>query len=342
MKIALVGTEWTGVRYGAGGLEHLLLGWATELADRHDVFVVSFTDRTRLRAYHEPDERFLRVDIETPSQLTAAIADNSIDAAVLNNRPTWIEHVPESIVVLHNYSPAWDDTRSPIGSDAVVDAVRRARSVATVSNALAAHVASVSGRTADAVVHPFVDSVLLTEPIREERLSQVLFPSRLLKKKGIEVKRRGAMPRHEFVFTNYIAPWKEPTPEHVELRALIDETPGCVLVPAMATRREMSDAIGRAQIVAVPSIEPEGFGLASIEAQAMGTPVVASDIGGLREGVRDPAALAIAGDTDSLQHALERVASEAVDRTALRGWVAERFHPRVSAMSLERVLEHPH
>lgn len=343
MRIALVGTEWTPVREGAGGLEHLLLGWAHELADRRDVVVVSFTDRARPDVYDEPGEPFLRVDLETPSDLSEAIITNDIDMVVLNNRPGWVEYAPLSIVVLHNFSVAWNDTRQPIGHGALIEAIRHIPAVATVSRALADHVVSVTGRNADAVVHPFVDSVLLAEQLPAERESQVLFPSRLLKKKGVEVlvevKRRGAMPRHEFLFTDFIAPWKQPTPEHDALRSLVEQTPGCRLVPAVTTRAEMARVLGAVSVVAVPSIEPEGFGLATIEAQAMGTPVVASDIGGLREALKDQGALATPGDVDSLQHALERTTAAPVDHAALRAWVSERFHPRVSAANLERALE---
>ncbi|MGL5734601.1 MAG: glycosyltransferase, partial [Beijerinckiaceae bacterium] len=43
-----------------------------------------------------------------------------------------------------------------------------------------------------------------------------------------------------------------------------------------------------ADVVAVPSIEPEAFGRTAVEAQAMGAPVVVSDLGALAETVRAP------------------------------------------------------
>jgi glycosyltransferase involved in cell wall biosynthesis len=46
---------------------------------------------------------------------------------------------------------------------------------------------------------------------------------------------------------------------------------------------DMPAAYLAASVVAVPSTEPESFGRAAVEAQAMGTPVVVSDLGGLRE-----------------------------------------------------------
>jgi glycosyltransferase involved in cell wall biosynthesis len=46
---------------------------------------------------------------------------------------------------------------------------------------------------------------------------------------------------------------------------------------------DMPAAYLAASVVAVPSTEPESFGRVAVEAQAMGTPVVVSDLGGLRE-----------------------------------------------------------
>jgi glycosyltransferase involved in cell wall biosynthesis len=46
---------------------------------------------------------------------------------------------------------------------------------------------------------------------------------------------------------------------------------------------DMPAAYLAASVVAVPSTEPESFGRVAVEAQAMGTPIVVSDLGGLRE-----------------------------------------------------------
>ena len=48
---------------------------------------------------------------------------------------------------------------------------------------------------------------------------------------------------------------------------------------------DMPTAYMLADVVVAPSIEPEGFGRVAVEAQAMGRPVIASDIGGLRESI---------------------------------------------------------
>jgi glycosyltransferase involved in cell wall biosynthesis len=50
----------------------------------------------------------------------------------------------------------------------------------------------------------------------------------------------------------------------------------------------MPAAFLAASVVAVPSTEPEAFGRSAVEAQAMGTPVVVSDLGAVPETVLAP------------------------------------------------------
>ena len=50
----------------------------------------------------------------------------------------------------------------------------------------------------------------------------------------------------------------------------------------------MPAAFMAASVVTVPSIEPEAFGRSAVEAQAMGTPVVVSELGAVPETVLAP------------------------------------------------------
>jgi glycosyltransferase involved in cell wall biosynthesis len=50
----------------------------------------------------------------------------------------------------------------------------------------------------------------------------------------------------------------------------------------------MPAALLAASLVTVPSTEPEAFGRSAVEAQAMGTPVVTSDLGAVAETVLAP------------------------------------------------------
>ena len=53
---------------------------------------------------------------------------------------------------------------------------------------------------------------------------------------------------------------------------------------------DMPAAFRAASVVAVPSVEPEAFGRSAVEAQALGAPVVVSDLGAVPETVLAPAA----------------------------------------------------
>jgi glycosyltransferase involved in cell wall biosynthesis len=99
------------------------------------------------------------------------------------------------------------------------------------------------------------------------------------------------------------------------------------------------EALRRAAFAVVPSVMPETFGLAALEAGAAGKAVVASGIGGLREVVADgeTGLLVPPGDEDALRHGLqtliddpglrERMGSAALRRAAdyAPGEVVPRF-----------------
>jgi len=101
----------------------------------------------------------------------------------------------------------------------------------------------------------------------------------------------------------------------------------------------MPAALTLADVVAVPSIEPEAFGRVAVEAQAAGVPVVASDLGATAETVLAPPATPAegrtgwrvpAGDAAALAAALgEALALSPAARAALaaraRAHVGARF-----------------
>jgi glycosyltransferase involved in cell wall biosynthesis len=85
------------------------------------------------------------------------------------------------------------------------------------------------------------------------------------------------------------------------LRARVELEPGALL---LESRSDVPDVMADLDVLALPSIEPESYGLVLVEALASGTPVVASDHGGAPEIVArarpGTAAVAPPGDADAL------------------------------------------
>ncbi len=115
-------------------------------------------------------------------------------------------------------------------------------------------------------------------------------------------------------------------------RHLVDglsEIPG-VTVLGPWPRELVMEAVRRCLFAVVPSIWPEPFGLVALEAAAAGKPIVASDIGGLRDIVVDgeTGSLVAPGDPGGLRAALVRLIADPGLRKrmgAAAAWRAESF-----------------
>lgn len=96
-----------------------------------------------------------------------------------------------------------------------------------------------------------------------------------------------------------------------------------------------------ADVVVIPSLIPEAFGLVALEAMAAGTVVVASDIGGLPEAVADAGPLFPPGDAIRLAEILEVLATsaETLEDYRRRGWaLAQSMDWSVISRRLEEAL----
>lgn len=130
-----------------------------------------------------------------------------------------------------------------------------------------------------------------------------------------------------------------------ELDALVAARGLAGLVRRVGHCTDMPAAFRAASVVAVPSVEPEAFGRSAVEAQALGTPVVVSDLGAVPETVLSPPEVAAgqrtgwrvpAGDAPALAAALtEALALGASARDALAR--RERAHVEAN-FSLERMV----
>ncbi|KQT53524.1 glycosyl transferase [Methylobacterium sp. Leaf456] len=108
-----------------------------------------------------------------------------------------------------------------------------------------------------------------------------------------------------------------------ELDALIEARGLTGIVRRTGHCTDMPAAFRAASVVAVPSVEPEAFGRSAVEAQALGIPVVVSDLGAVPETVLAPP------DVDPAQRTGWRV--PAGDAVALADALAEALTLRASA-----------
>ena len=337
MRIALVGTELAPVREGAGALETLLDGWGTQLAREGDeVHLVGArgTDDCGWEALLH------RHDLDRGSELGEILARIDPEVVVLDNRPGWQEQVQApTLHLLHNWPDAWElGGRDPAGL------IGRA-GVAAVSGALAAAAASTLGRDREsvAVVAPFVGDAF-TRLDADPTPGWVLAPNRLLAKKGVRqlvaASHEPALAAKRIGITDFLSPWAAPTEEHRALRAVVTGAPSCELVPPPTTREAMAALVSRAEVVVVPSIGPEGFGMVAAEAQAVGVPVVSSGLGGLAEVTLAPSRTVDPFDAPELADAI--VAASGVgnaDRLALRREARRRWSLGRSVISLRAAIE---
>lgn len=339
MRVAIVGTDLCAVDARGGGLEQVLRRWARWLAARHEVVVVS---RRVGRPAPPTTEPFEVVDFARTADLGELLRDLRPDVVSLHNRPQWADRCPPGVpvaVTFHNYPPAWKVRPGPV--------FRTGRPVAlsAVSSALAVAAAARVGEAAGAVdvTPPSIDPVYLAGGARRpERV--VLAPNRLLRKKGVEellaVARRPQLAAVTFSFADLISPWVRPTAEHRSLRAAVRSVPNATLFPPARTAEELAARYRSAAVVACPVREPEGLGLVALEAQACGTPLVTTDLGGLREATFSPNRCIPPGDDEALTAALVAALDEGTAASRpVRAQVRARHSPEASGAVFEAFVE---
>jgi glycosyltransferase involved in cell wall biosynthesis len=102
--------------------------------------------------------------------------------------------------------------------------------------------------------------------------------------------------------------------------------------------RQMPEAFAASDIALFPVIEPEAFGRGAVEAQAMGVPVIASDLGGFTETVREGETgfLTPPGNAPALAAAIERMIDLGPEKRAQMGATARaRVHKLYSKSALQ-------
>ena len=123
-------------------------------------------------------------------------------------------------------------------------------------------------------------------------------------------------------------PLRAPLEEKVQRLGLRERIRFC---GHLGDRRQISSLLSSARLLALPSLIPESFSLAGIEALAAGTPVVSFGLGGMGEWLRDGenGLVAAAGDANDLARQMSRLIDDRALAEAMgrRGYalVARRF-----------------
>jgi phosphatidylinositol alpha-mannosyltransferase len=136
-------------------------------------------------------------------------------------------------------------------------------------------------------------------------------------------------------------------PEDVRLELVgvgADELPpaanGNVVAHGRVPDRERDRLLASADVLCAPSLGGESFGLVLAEAMAAGTPVVASDVDGYRELVRDDCGrLVPPGDAATLAGSLRELLDDAPLRARLAAGARERVRPLAWPHVADRILD---
>ena len=149
----------------------------------------------------------------------------------------------------------------------------------------------------------------------------ILMPNRLTRWKGqlVFIEALAKLPNRNFEAV-MIGDAQERDAYVAELLSAVDRLDLSQVVRIPGHCRDMPAALMAADVVVAPSIEPEAFGRAAVEAQAMGRPIVASSLGAQTETIADGVTgfLFPSGDAEALAKGIEKaLAMTADERTAM-------------------------
>lgn len=217
-----------------------------------------------------------------------------------------------------------------------MSALQRAHRVLTLSNYVRERLLQ-SGLGSDrvAVLAPWVELPPGAVSTRDE---SVLFVGRLTREKALTTLLK-ALALVQVPFKAVIAGDGPLRPNCERVAAQLSLDPSVHFRGWLATAA-LEEEYARCALLVVPSLWPEPFGMVGPEAMAHGKPVVAFDVGGVREWLVDGVngLFAHAGDTAALAAAIQRVLTNAELRARLgagaRDYVAKRFSRTVQVTRL--------
>lgn len=345
MRIAIVGTELAPLDSSSGALEKLSIGWAGHLY-RMGLNVSLFSSA---RPRTSPPVGTKLFTFNHARELSGMFRRYQIDIAIFNNRPLWnADGIVGRINIFHNYDDAWA-LPSDFDELSLVRALKDSRNLAVSQTLASATVRRFPDINID-VLYPFVDDAFLLSNgsrlrgrIKQEPL-RLLFPNRTLEKKGlrwlIDTIDNHLSTSVSLTVVHNISPWKQETAEHRELIALAKSRPYVKIEQRKQTVFELINMYRRHDVIVTPSIKEEGLGLIPLEAQALGIPVVASNLGGLKESVFQPNRLVPVNAQLELAEAIVEVSSISEQKsTAIASHVAKKFSGNHSSDNLKKEIE---
>lgn len=227
-------------------------------------------------------------------------------------------------------------------------ALARADHVTATGMRLAAATLRYAPKSTPVTVVPYgVDLTRFTPHERRDDRPEVVVGAvaRLSREKGLDVLLRAVAHIGERVPLRVVLAGDGPERAKLERLAGELDLTGRVEFRGEVTHETVPDVLAGLDIFAMPS-RAEGFGVAALEAQAMGLPVVGSRVHGIPDTVDDgrTGLLVPPNDVEALAGAIERLATDAGLRRSLggagRAFVEARYRWQENAAQMERLYQH--
>lgn len=279
---------------GSGSVEVCMLAIAKHLAAQHTVTIVS----RRLAGLSAVSKRhnvtIMRVAVgQSRSYIAAVIAhikDRHYDLIQVDNRPSFVTYVkqafPKTPVVLFLHSLTFVPPKATI-----VHHLKHADAIIANSSSLHKHlnIRFASEKHKIKVVHLGVDHTRF-RPLRHKKASPftILFAGRLIPQKGIPVILKSVqLLQRNMKQVKLIIAGRGKQRKYVRrLKARAAQMRIPVRFVGMIPHQRIHRYYQTAHCFVCPSQKHESFGLVNVEALASGVPVVASNIGGIKEIVQ--------------------------------------------------------
>jgi glycosyltransferase involved in cell wall biosynthesis len=206
-------------------------------------------------------------------------------------------------------SDVFQATRTAPGRRFARFALEQCEKITVLSTALArATIALGVAEDRVSIIPNGVDAGRFSPPRDGEREPVILYVGSFIERKGIRYL-LSAAPDLLRILPGYRIELIGEGPQEPQLREMVrlSGVSDRVVFRGFLSQDEVRDAMQRARIFVLPSLE-EGLGVVLLEALACGTPVVASDVGGIPDIVtRDVGALVPPADPSCLRDAIVRI-----------------------------------